>query len=139
MAPEERDLLVAAAWLHDIGYSEQLTFTGFHPLDGARHLRETGNWDLAVLVAHHSGARFIADYVGLGDELAVYPFAVTALTDALTAADQTVGPLGSRVPVEQRMADMLQRHGPHSPHAAIHRVRSRYLRAAVARTQRRLA
>ncbi|MGW0560049.1 HD domain-containing protein [Streptomyces sp. NPDC003016] len=34
----ERDLLVAAAWLHDIGYAPGLRDTGFHPLDGARHL-----------------------------------------------------------------------------------------------------
>ncbi|WP_246235943.1 HD domain-containing protein [Streptomyces boluensis] len=27
----ERDLLVAAAWLHDIGYAPELKKTGFHP------------------------------------------------------------------------------------------------------------
>ena len=34
-------VLVAAAWLHDIGYSPALAVTGFHPLDGARFLRDT--------------------------------------------------------------------------------------------------
>ncbi|MEU9439335.1 HD domain-containing protein [Streptomyces sp. NPDC048304] len=29
----DRDLLVAAAWLHDIGYAPELRDTGFHPLD----------------------------------------------------------------------------------------------------------
>ena len=29
------DDLVAAAWLHDIGYAPGLVQTGFHPLDGA--------------------------------------------------------------------------------------------------------
>jgi HD superfamily phosphodiesterase len=29
------DDLVAAAWLHDIGYAPDLAETGFHPLDGA--------------------------------------------------------------------------------------------------------
>ncbi len=33
--------LVAAAYLHDIGYAPELAITGFHPLDGARHLRVT--------------------------------------------------------------------------------------------------
>jgi HD superfamily phosphodiesterase len=35
----DTDVLVAATWLHDIGYSPALTDTGFHPLDGARYLR----------------------------------------------------------------------------------------------------
>src|SRR5688500_6357616 len=30
----EADLLVMAAWLHDIGYAPGLVDTGFHPLDG---------------------------------------------------------------------------------------------------------
>ena len=36
------DDLVAAAWLHDIGYAPELVETGFHPLDGARYLRRDG-------------------------------------------------------------------------------------------------
>jgi len=36
------DDLVAAAWLHDIGYAPELAETGFHPLDGARYLRRVG-------------------------------------------------------------------------------------------------
>ena len=97
-----------------------------------------GSWSLAALVAHHSGARFIADYIGLSDELAAYPFAVDALTDALTAADQTIGLRGREMTVDQRMDEMLQRHGPDSPQAVTHEIRSPYLRAAVARTERRL-
>jgi hypothetical protein len=31
--------LVAAAWLHDIGYGSLLRDTGFHPIDGAQYLR----------------------------------------------------------------------------------------------------
>src|SRR5438128_6751723 len=30
------DVLVAAGWLHDIGYAPELAATGFHPLDGGR-------------------------------------------------------------------------------------------------------
>jgi putative nucleotidyltransferase with HDIG domain len=37
----DADLLEAAAWLHDIGYAPGLAVTGFHPLDGARYLRDT--------------------------------------------------------------------------------------------------
>jgi len=53
--PHQAQLLVAAAWLHDIGYAPRLRDSGFHPLDGARHLRAIG-WPPAIcnLVAHHS-------------------------------------------------------------------------------------
>ena len=58
--PAQRALLVASAWLHDIGYSPRLKRTGFHPLDGGTYLRDRG-WEeeLCALVAHHSGARFV--------------------------------------------------------------------------------
>lgn len=36
------EVLVAAAWLHDIGYALRLAATGFHPLDGAKFLRTEG-------------------------------------------------------------------------------------------------
>src|ERR1700722_15670616 len=54
----DADLLEAAAWLHDIGYSPELADTGFHPLDGARYLRdvEHGDSSLCRLVANHSCA-----------------------------------------------------------------------------------
>lgn len=40
--------LIAAAWLHDIGYGRALTDTGFHPLDGARYLRRIGAGHVAA-------------------------------------------------------------------------------------------
>src|SRR5262245_40218485 len=53
VAPTSVDTLVAAAWLHDIGYAPDLVDTGFHQLDGARYLRREG-WPDTVcnLVAH---------------------------------------------------------------------------------------
>ena len=36
------EVLVAAAWLHDIGYAPDIVATGFHPLDGARYLAGLG-------------------------------------------------------------------------------------------------
>ena len=33
---DDADLLVCAAWLHDIGYAPSVADTGFHSLDGAR-------------------------------------------------------------------------------------------------------
>jgi HD superfamily phosphodiesterase len=52
------DDLVAAAWLHDIGYAPDLVETGFHPLDGARYLRRAGvDGPVVGLVAYHSCAQ----------------------------------------------------------------------------------
>jgi putative nucleotidyltransferase with HDIG domain len=134
------DVLVAAAWLHDIGYAEATRVTGFHPLDGARHL-ERLSWPAPIpgLVAHHSGAEFVAVARGLADALAAYPDAGGAMSDALTYADQTVGPDGARVSPTQRYAEMLRRHGPASFNARVDPVRRPHLRAVAARVERRLA
>ena len=93
VAPEDRSVLIAAAWLHDIGYSPALRDTGFHPLDGGLYLR-AGGWDgrLAALVAHHSGARFVPVERGFGMMMAEFDFEDGVVSDALTYADQTVGP-----------------------------------------------
>jgi hypothetical protein len=88
VSKDERDLLVATAWLHDIGYAPELRQTGFHPLDGARHLESVGApARLVQLVAHHSGAIYEA-------ELAVYEREDSPVLDALIFADMTTGPAG---------------------------------------------
>src|SRR5436305_1992186 len=69
----DRTTLVAAAYLHDIGYAPTIQKTGFHPLDGAIYLRSLGKERLACLVAHHSEARFEAALRGHAQELAEYP------------------------------------------------------------------
>jgi hypothetical protein len=135
-----KPLLIAAAWLHDIGYAPALRSSGFHPLDGARHLTEYG-WsvDLATLVAHHSGARYVASVRGLSAELAVYHYEDSPVMDALTYADQARGPAGKAFRVEERIADMLRRHGPDSPTARANRHRAPYLLEATERVRQRLA
>lgn len=138
----DRPALVAAAWLHDIGYADVTRVSGFHPLDGARHLQRT-SWGgpLAGFVAHHSGARFVAAERGLDGDMRGFAdpgFWTGRLADALTCADQTTNPDGEPVDVESRLADMLRRHGPDSPQARVHHVRAPEVRAAVARTEQRL-
>ena len=57
LAPDRAGELVAAAWLHDIGYAPGLAVSGFHPADGARFVRSQGFPELVVsLVAFHTGA-----------------------------------------------------------------------------------
>lgn len=135
----EGDVLLAAAWLHDIGYAAALHDTGFHPLDGARHLEAAG-WPSRIvgLVAHHSAARFVAQAQGLGDQLARFAREDSPVSDALIYADQTAGPHGRAMTVEQRLAEMLHRHGPGSAHAAVHAERAPVLCAAVHRVEQRL-
>ncbi|WP_229073424.1 HD domain-containing protein [Actinoplanes sp. DH11] len=132
----DHDLLVAAAWLHDIGYAAPLVDTGFHPIDGARHLTAEG-WPARVagLVAYHSGARFVAEVRGLSAALAEFPDERSVVSDALTYADQTVGPRGDRVDPAARYAEMLHRHGPCSVNAQVDPVRGPHLRAIAARIE----
>jgi putative nucleotidyltransferase with HDIG domain len=106
------DLLVGAAWLHDIGYSSQLVDTSFHPIDGARHLRGLGADERLVnLVAHHSCARIEAGLRGvdalLGNE---FPQDVSLPHDELCFCDQTTGPDGEVLDVTERLAEIRRRY-----------------------------
>jgi hypothetical protein len=107
----DRERLISAAYLHDVGYSPHLASTGFHPLDGARFLRESGHNDLAILVAHHSGARREAGLRGLTAHEAEFPFADSLVDKALTYCDLTTSPSGTRVELADRIAEILRRYG----------------------------
>jgi hypothetical protein len=117
LLPQYGELVEAAAWLHDIGYASPLARAGFHPLDGARHLRRTrfGDPTLWALVAHHSCAEIEAEARGLGEVLAaefplggVDPFLVAALT----YCDMTTGPDGAPLGVDERITEILNRYDP---------------------------
>jgi hypothetical protein len=111
----DADLVTAAAWLHDIGYAPGVAATGFHPLDGARHLRdaEGASGMLCRLVAHHSCAISEAAERGLARELAAeFRPARRDLTDALIYCDMTTSPDGHRLPVGRRLAEIHGRYGP---------------------------
>ena len=137
--PEDHDVLLAAAWLHDIGYVSR-DATGFHPLDGARFLERHGiDRRIVCLVAHHSAARFEAEERGLAGSLAVYQREEGPVADCLTWADMTTGPQGQRVTFEERVAEVFTRYPHDDPvHRAIARARDE-LEGAVRRTEERLA
>jgi hypothetical protein len=107
----ERDELLAAAYLHDLGYAPALVRTGLHPLDGARHLRALGHERLAGLVAYHSGARAEAELRGLAAELAEFEDEASATSMALTYCDLTTGATGEPVTLAERLADIERRYG----------------------------
>src|SRR5690348_3709666 len=92
---KDADLLEAAAWLHDVGYSPELVDTGFHPLDGARYLRDAQHAKhlLCRLVAHHSCALIEAEERGLRRILlGEFPVPPRGLAEVLTYCDMTTSP-----------------------------------------------
>lgn len=121
VADDEQDVLIAAAWLHDVGYAPTIAHTGLHSLDGARYLDTVGlPRRVTALVAHHTGARFEAARRGLAADLDAYEREDGPLADALTTADLTIGPSGQPVSAQERIAEILTRYAPDSPvHQAI--------------------
>jgi HD superfamily phosphodiesterase len=134
--------LVAAAWLHDIGYAPDLVDTGFHPLDGARYLSDTPQADdlLCRLVAHHSCAVIEAAHRRL-DGVLLREFAPVGgeLADALIYCDLTTGPDGQRMSVEQRLVEIRSRYGLEDPVRRALAWSAPELTGAVQRVHRRLA
>ncbi len=135
LSAAERENVLTAAWLHDIGYAPGWTITGFHPVDGARRLRELA-WPTEVvsLVAYHSGAEWEARERGLAAELEDFDRPPDRLLDFVTFADMTSSPDGKRVSVEDRLAEILGRYPEGDPvHRAV-TLSAPYLTAAVRRT-----
>lgn len=132
-AMDDPELLVAAAWLHDIGYGAELATTGFHPVDGAEFLHGQGvSRRLCALVANHSCACVEARRRGIPlrweDEL-------TPLRDALWWADMTTTPTGEPTNVQARIAEVLDRYGPEHVVAASVAESAPQLIAAAERTE----
>ncbi|MFI5754652.1 HD domain-containing protein [Streptomyces sp. NPDC051569] len=113
----DAELLEAAAVLHDIGYAPDLAKTGFHPLDGARYLRDIAHADerLVRLVAHHSCAWMEAEARGVREELeSEFPREKAELTDALCYCDMNTTPDGAPTNPVDRVNEIAGRYGPDS-------------------------
>lgn len=135
---EDQKLLMAAAYLHDIGYAPQIQKTGFHPLDGAYYLLSLKLDRLASLVAHHSEAQFEAELRGLLPELNSFPRDQSEIVDALTYCDMHSNATGQTVTFEKRIEDILQRYPEgHIVNQAIHRAIPSY-NQAIANVQKLL-
>lgn len=107
-----RSAIAEAAWLHDIGYSEQIARTDFHPLDGARWLRDHG-WPSEVcrLVAWHTEASIEAALRGLDcDLVAEFEQPPSSVAAVLSWADMTSSPAGEACTVDRRIDDILGRY-----------------------------
>ncbi|MFJ7247161.1 HD domain-containing protein [Kitasatospora sp. NPDC098652] len=138
----EAGLLVRAALLHDVGYAPRLATTGFHPLDGARFLRDAHGADdqLTRLVANHSFALLEAEERGLREVLEVeFPLLEDQrLVDALVWCDMTTTPDGGPTTVGARLAEILGRYGEESTVGRFIRRASPEILAAVARVEAEL-
>ncbi|MFF7332736.1 HD domain-containing protein [Streptomyces sp. NPDC008150] len=114
---KDAELLEAAAVLHDIGYAPDVAKTGFHPLDGARYLRDVARADERIvnLVAHHSCACMEADARGLREELdSEFPHEDAHLDDALCYCDMNTTPDGTPTNPIDRVNEITSRYGPES-------------------------
>jgi hypothetical protein len=119
---EQADVVEAAAWLHDIGYSPAIAELGFHPLDGARYLRDSTHADEMIcrLVAHHTGAEIEADERDLPKYADEFPRPDDVLLSALTYCDMTSAADGEPTDVDQRLAEIFTRYPEgHVVHRAI--------------------
>ncbi|MGH9108672.1 MAG: HD domain-containing protein [Acidimicrobiales bacterium] len=106
------DVLVAAAYLHDVGYAPAVALTGFHPLDGGRHLRQLGEDRLAVLAAQHGGSAEEAALRQLADAMAEFHREESHVARLLDYCDLTIGPNGEDMSPDERLADVQNRYGP---------------------------
>lgn len=128
------DPVVAAAWLHDVGYDPALQLTGLHALDGALFLMTRGVEPLVLsLVAFHTGAEFEAEERGLLESLNYFDRPPQELLDALILCDLTVSPNGEDVAVPLRIDEILSRYPRlHPVHRAVRRS-SGYLKSCCQR------
>lgn len=139
LAVPEAAEVVAAAWLHDVGYAPDVAVTGFHPVDGARLAAALGFSPLAVsLIAHHTGAAVEARERGLTDALSEFPVPPEELLDVVTFADLTTSPTGEPIDAADRIAEILGRYSADDPvHRAV-TASAPSLLATVARVNGRL-
>lgn len=103
--------------LHDIGYSDELKITGFHPLDGALFCTNLGCGSEVLLpVMYHSGAM---NEVRLSNSpfLTIYEKCklfinetITEKIDWLSYCDMTTSSKGEDVTIDERMSDIFSRY-----------------------------
>jgi hypothetical protein len=136
LPPADRSTLVIAAWLHDIGYSLELLDTGFHPLDGARFLVQSGVPPrVCALVAYHSGAAVVAELLGLADRLAQFAEEHGPVRDALWYCDMTTSPDGRPVSFTDRIREIRARRQSTDPVVRALAINVSERAAAVRRTE----
>lgn len=140
---EDAALLASAAVLNDVGYAPRLAVTGFHPLDGARFLRDEYGADerLCRLVAIHPFALLEAEERRLREVLeAEFPLLEDQLlVDALVYCDMTTTPDGEPTTARERVAEIIGRYVADSVVGRFIRRAAPEILAAVERVEAALA
>lgn len=134
------ETVVAAAYLHDIGYGQDLIDTGFHPIDGARYLR-AACWseDIVSMVAFHTGAEYEARSRNLSRELGRFDRPDQNRIDHVTYCDCCTTPTGQLTTPAERINEILSRYpSDHVVHQTI-QVSKPYLLECCARARASLA
>lgn len=119
MSGDDHRMLLACAWLHDIGYA--LPGDAHHAVVGARALRRAGHETVARVVAHHSrAAARIAANGGppLEGEFPIPEGTARRVLDLLDVADLLTGPHGERVDPAARLGLLVARRG--TDHPSVH-------------------
>jgi hypothetical protein len=137
---DDPDILIAAAWLHDIGYAAPVADTGFHPLDGARYLDRLG-WParITALVAHHSGAIYLARAHGPKHRPGRLPVRNDRAGRRAHLRRPDHRPGRATHQPGHRIAEAIWRHGAQSAHATAQPLREPHLRDVARRVENRLA
>ncbi|WP_415719061.1 HAD-IIB family hydrolase [Maridesulfovibrio sp.] len=125
--------IVTAALFHDVGYSEKLTKTGFHPLDGAAYLAHCGApEDLISAVLWHSSTPL--EIEKLPEIKKIYdnfpgPRYDSPIHKAVAYCDFRTSPLGESYSFGQRIIELEGRFGLDSVPPSIARKTLPYSRA----------
>lgn len=115
-----QSLCLQAAYLHDVGYSKDITFTHFHPCDGAYYLKKH-DWrpEVVYAVMNHTFARDLMLRTRRELRIPFYqiesPVRGAILTEFITLADLHTLPDGDYTSVEGRIQDIANRYGVDSP------------------------
>jgi len=120
--PLEADSLVAAAWLHDVGYAPSVRSTGFHSLDGALFVRAEGflavwtrgRFDVPGLLCCHRTRRASPVHPDSlkGEQMVVPQLGCILASDCWRTAPLATGtqaPGGATSPLPVHAADRLTR------------------------------
>ena len=115
--------------------------TGFHPLDGARYLRDIEDADRCYAAWSRTTPALSSrppNAASAADLVREFKPAPRDLADALIYCDMTTGPDGQEMTVRKRIAEVRKRYGPdHVVSRAIARVRAELI-AAVGRVEGKL-
>lgn len=113
----ERDLLVGAAWLIEIGHAHHRDRDGWPVLAGADLARDWSLEPVAALLAWRSAAPEEAALRGVSEHQTAFPRPFGPAALLLTVADVTTGPHGRRVTLSGALVGVRARHGQDSVQA----------------------